>query len=229
MSNQIHPSAVLGPGVELGENNIVGPFTVLSGPLRLGDGNWIGAGAVLGCPSEIRGGEHAAGWAQRATGQGVVIGNRNVIREGVTVQVGSVGPTRVGDDCYLMTKANVTHDVALGDQVTVSAGVLIGGHSQVGDDATLGLNAVLHQYSVVGPGAMIGMAAVVTRHVPPFALAFGNPARVRGVNQVLLRRLGLSDADIAEIEQELAGPGEPPDRLREQFAWFESAVASMPR
>ncbi len=229
MSNQIHPSAVLGPGVELGENNIVGPFTVLTGPLLLGDDNWIGSGTVLGCPSEIRGGEHAAGWKERATGQGVVIGSRNVIREGVTVQVGSVGPTLVGDDCYLMTKSNVTHDVTLGNQVTVSAGVLIGGHSQVGDGATLGLNAVLHQFTVIGPGAMIGMGAVVTRHIPPFALAYGNPARVRGVNRVLLRRLDLSDVDIDGIEDRLAESGEPPQRLIEQFGWFESAVAAMPR
>lgn len=183
--------------MELGRGNVIGPYTVILGPCRIGDDNWIGPHVVIGTPGEMRGGSHPAVWdGDRGTGE-TVIGNRNVVREFVTIQQGVVSSTRVGDDCYVMTKAHVPHDGVLGDRVTVSCSVMIGGHSVIGEGANLGLGAVLHQHLAVGAGAMVGMGSVVTRDVSPYAMAFGNPARTRGANRVGLERAGV-DADRIE-------------------------------
>lgn len=229
MANQIHPTAVIGPGVELGDDNIIGPYATVYGPTMLGDGNWIGPHACIGTPGEMRGGAHPAGWDENPGGAGISIGSRNIIREFVTVQAPHEAKTVIGDDCYVMTKAHVPHDGVLEDGVTVSCGVLIGGHSIVGARANLGLNAVLHQRMVVGPGAMVGMAAVVTRPVPPYATAFGTPARVRGANVRGMERAGLATA-VAEGLTKAYQNGTSLDTVagaETLSAWYENAQRSV--
>jgi UDP-N-acetylglucosamine acyltransferase len=199
VGNEVHHTATVGPHVELGEGNYVGPHAVLAGAIRLGDDNWIGAGTVIGAPPEIRDFPHAPSWTEHLPEFGVEIGHRNVIREMVTIQHGSRRPTRIGNDCFLMTRTYAAHDVHLEDTVTTSAGVSLAGHVQVGSLANLGMGALVHQFRVIGAGVMIGMGAVVTHNVPPFAKAFGNPTRIHGANLIGLRRLGLDDETVALI------------------------------
>lgn len=228
--NRIHPTAIIGPGVELGRDNVIGPYAVILGPARIGNGNWIGPHVAIGTPGEMRGGPHVAAWDGEMRGGGTVIGDRNVIREFATIQAPDVSQTIVGDDCYIMTKAHIPHDGQLGSNVTVACSVLIGGHGKVGDNANLGLGAVLHQGLVVGPGAMVGMGAVVTRNVPPFAIFFGAPARIHGANRVGMQRTGISEASIAATQLAFEA-GETPSGT--EFAdlawaldWFDTAVRS---
>lgn len=195
MSNRIHPTAVLGGGVELGSDNVIGPFAVVVGPCRIGNGNWIGPHTSIGTPAEDRDGPHPAGWYGEQAGAGVVIGDRNRIREYVSIHQGTWRPTRLGDDCYLLSRSHAGHDVWLGDEVTLACNAQLGGHTEVWSHATLGLGALVHQRGRIGPGAMIGMGAVVRGEVPPFTVAVGSPAKVSGLNEVGLRRLGCPDAD----------------------------------
>ena len=108
--------------------------------------------------------------------------------------------TRIGDDCYIMTKAHVTHDGEIGDRATISCSVMIGGHTIVGEGANVGLGAVVHQRRVIGAGAMVGMGSVVTKDIPPFSMAYGSPAAVRGANVVGLRRADYEEDVIAAID-----------------------------
>ena len=186
--NRIHPTAIIGEGVQIGQRNVIGPYVVVLGPCVIGDDNWIGPHVAIGTPGEMRGGPHPAGWLGEDGVGPTLIGNRNVIREFVTIQQGNVGTTRIGDECYVMTKAHVPHDGVLGDRVTVSCAVLIGGHTVVGDGANLGLGTVIHQHLAIGAGAMVGMGSVVTKDIPPYVLGFGSPALVRGANVVGLKR-----------------------------------------
>jgi UDP-N-acetylglucosamine acyltransferase len=122
-----------------------------------------------------------------------------VIREYVTVHQPADDTTRIGDRCYLMSYAHVPHDATLGDAVTLSNSAQLGGHTIVGDNANIGLSAVVHQRLAIGGGAMVGMGSVVTKHVPPFAVVYGNPARLAGANRVGLQRAGFSDDVIAAV------------------------------
>ncbi|MEV4410525.1 UDP-N-acetylglucosamine acyltransferase [Catellatospora sp. NPDC049609] len=228
--NRIHPTAFIGPGVTLGTGNVIGPFAVLLGPLVIGDDNWIGPHACLGTPGEIKGNEHGAAWDAPNEGPGIVIGSRNTLREYVAVHQGSHNPTTIGDDCFIMNKSSIPHDARLENHVTMAPSVLIGGHVWVGEGATLGINTVVHQRRVIGPGAMIGMGSVATRDVPPYAMAFGNPTRVRGVNKVGMSRRGVAPDAVQELAELYAKedfePQELPEALTAAFTWFRETLAT---
>ncbi|GAA1650459.1 UDP-N-acetylglucosamine acyltransferase [Catellatospora bangladeshensis] len=230
--NRIHPTAIIGPEVELGTGNVIGPYSVLLGPLRVGDGNWIGPHVSIGAPAEIRGGAHPAAWDEPGEGPGITIGDRNTFRDFVCVHqpsAGSPAGTVVGSDCYIMNKVYIPHDAQLGDAVTIASSVAMGGHVKLGDGVNLGLNSTVHQRRIVGPGAMVGMGSVITRDVPPYAKSFGNPARVRGVNTVGMSRAGIPAEAIEALVDLYAkddfSPEHIPAGLERAFTWWQSATA----
>ncbi|WP_308796725.1 acyl-ACP--UDP-N-acetylglucosamine O-acyltransferase family protein [Agromyces silvae] len=205
MSNRVHPSAIVGERVRLGSGNTIGPFAVLMGEVELGDDNWIGAGVVIGATPEIRSVPHPAD--ALGAGRGVRLGSRNVVREYAQVHAGSEAPTVVGDDAFIMNQVYIAHDCSLGDGVTLASSVLLAGHVRIGSHANLGLGTSVHQRRSVGDGAMVGMSSTVTRDIPPFAKAYGNPARVRGGNVVGGTRLG-GRAETAEAVDRAYAAGE---------------------
>lgn len=159
MANNIHPTAVIGPNVTMGNNNYIGPY------------------CVIGMP-----GEHREKWG---TDKGVVIGDGNVITGHVTIDSGIEEHTIILNDCFIMKHSHIGHDARIGDSVTISCGAKIGGHAVVDQHATIGLNAVIHQFNQIKEWAMIGMGAVVPKKVSIKAghTYVGNPARCIGVNR----------------------------------------------
>ena len=222
MANRIHPTAIIGDGVEMGSGNVIGPYVVVEGPCVLGDDNWVGPHATLGMPAQIRGARERP-VTPPTEARGVSIGNGCVIREYASVHQGHAAITEVADDCYLSTGSNVPHDAKIGTGCTLSAGVQIGGHTILQAGVNVGMAAVIHQFSTIGQHAMIGMQAAVTRDIPPFALAYGVPAVVRGANRVAMSRNGLDDAVIAAVEQHLLAQRpleDVPGEVRDAFASF---------
>ncbi|GAA1405550.1 DapH/DapD/GlmU-related protein [Oerskovia paurometabola] len=193
VAEKIHRTASVGPGVELGQDVVVGPYAVLTGPMTVGDRTWIGAGAALGGPPETKSARMNSAWVGDLDHAGVVVGADVVVRENAVVHQGTWRPTVVGDGVWLMNRSYVAHDVEVGESAVLSAGVSVGGHVTIGARANIGLNASVHQRRVVGPGAMVGMGTALARDVPPFALVYGSPARLEGVNAHLLRLCGYSD------------------------------------
>jgi UDP-N-acetylglucosamine acyltransferase len=152
---------------------------------------------VIGSPPEITSASQNLAWDGELEHHGVVVGDGVVIRETSTIQQGSRAPTIIGAGSWLLSRTYVAHDCVLGPGVTTSAGVSLGGYARIGEAANIGMNATVHQRRSVGTGAMVGMSSAVTRDVPPFAKAFGVPARVRGANTVGMIRSGF-DHEVAE-------------------------------
>ena len=198
--NRIHHTAVVGAGVEMGSGNVIGAYAVLLGPMRLGDGNWIGPHVVLGTPPEVRGIDHGTELGG-GSGNGVEIGDGNVIREYTTVHQGHYAVTHLGNRCVLMNRVYIAHDGMVAEGVTMASGTSLGGHVHIGASANLGMGVVVHQHRVIGPLAMVGMGSVVTRDLPPCSLSYGNPCRVRSANRVGLRRAGVPSAVVDAVDR----------------------------
>jgi UDP-N-acetylglucosamine acyltransferase len=226
VTNRIHPTAVLGPQVELGSGNVIGPFCVLQGPVVIGDDNYLASHVSIGGAAEVRGHRFEPSWEEPFDGNGVTIGSRNVFKEFVAVNGGWATQTELGDDGFFMGLAHLNHDVAVGDEVTVSGSAVVAGHVTIEDGANLGLGVTVHQRRTIGAGAMIGMQAAVTRDLPPYVVSAGVPARPLRLNTYRLTRLGVPDEAHAQLEAVLLRGSRDladlPDPLRPAIeAWLD--------
>ena len=229
--NNIHPSAFVGPEVKLGINNIIGPNSVLLGPLEIGDDNWIGPGVTIGTPPEVRTAPHLAIWSEADDSRPTIIGSRNIIREGVSIQRSNYRQTTVGSDCFIMSRAYIAHDCVVEDNVTISANVSLAGHCHIQQKATLGLASTFHQFSVVGTGAMVGMSSAVTKDVPPYAMFFGVPGVIRGANTRGMAAHGFDAACVSDWDESLMQYGykawSQNTKLNELFESWLNAVTKV--
>lgn len=196
---RISPHAFIGPKVQLGMDVSVGPGAVILGPCVIEDRVWIGPGAQIGAPPEMSDHRQNAAWAGDLDHAGVRIAAEAVIREGAVIHQGSYRATTVGAGSWVLNRAYLAHDVLLGAQSTVSAGVSIGGHCVIGDRVNIGMNASVHQRRFIGAGCMIGMGTPVNRDLPPYVKAYGSPARIQGLNIVGMQRQGIHEAEIESL------------------------------
>ena len=157
MANKIHPTAIIGHNVILGDNN------------------YIGAYCIIGDTAE-----HKQYWNTKPNK--VIIGSNNIITGLVTIDAGTEQATYIGDNCFIMKHAHVGHDCTINNNVTISCGAKIGGHSVIGEKSNIGLNAVLHQFSKVQVGCMIGASAFFKGESEPYTKYAGVPAKSLGQN-----------------------------------------------
>jgi UDP-N-acetylglucosamine acyltransferase len=199
----IHPAAIVDRRAELADGVRVGPGCVIEGPVSIGAGTeliahvHIRGPAVVGCENVIYPfvciGFEPQDRKYRGQTAGVVIGDRNLLRESFTMHCASQDehPTRIGDDNFLMTNSHIGHDTVLGSRCTLASGALIGGHCQVFDDVNLGGNGALHQFCRCGRLSFLGGISAVAKDLPPFTMASG-VNNVIGLNLIGLRRGGVS-------------------------------------
>ena len=188
--------AVIGAGVVIGANTIVGPHAVVQGPTRIGADNRIFQFASVGSAPQDK---KYAGEPTR-----LEIGNRNLIRECVTLNRGTVqdeGVTSIGDDNLFMAYSHVAHDCRVGNKCVLANNATLGGHVQLGDWVIMGGLSAVHQFCKVGAHAFIANNAAVTRDVPPFVMAVGQPAAAHSVNAEGLKRRGFTPEQIRNIRQ----------------------------
>jgi UDP-N-acetylglucosamine acyltransferase len=223
---QVHPSSQVDPQAELADDVVIGPGCVLEGPVRVGAGTrligavWLAGTVTIGrdnvlYPQTCIGFEPQDRKDRGATA-GVAIGDRNVLREGVTIHrsTDATRPTRIGHDNYLMTHSHLAHDVALHDRVILASGAMVGGHAEVFDGVNLGGGSAVHQHARLGRLAFVGGLGAVSRDLPPFCLA-GRDRVVNGLNRVGLRRAGIGRPAI--------------DRLRKAFDVLYRQRHALPR
>ncbi|MEO0405811.1 MAG: acyl-ACP--UDP-N-acetylglucosamine O-acyltransferase [Cyanobacteria bacterium P01_A01_bin.135] len=207
MTTLIHPTAVVHPGAQLHPTVRVGPYAVVGEQVKVGAGTVIGAHVVLdGCTdigdrNEIFPGAAIGLEPQDLKYDGAVslvkIGHENRIREYVTINRATQAneATVIGDRNLLMAYVHVAHNCVIENHTVIANAVSLAGHVHIESRAVLGGMTGIHQFVHIGQLAMVGGMARVDRDVPPFMLAEGNPCRIRGLNQVGLRRAGLTQSD----------------------------------
>jgi len=188
--------SVIGAGVEIGEGTTIGPHVVVEGTTRIGRDNRIFQFASIGAiPQDKKfGGEDSQ----------LIIGDRNVIREFVTLNRGTAeggGATRIGNDNWIMAYAHVAHDCTVGNHTVFSNNATLAGHVTVGDYAILSGFAGIHQFCRIGAHAFIGMGCLVNGDVPPFVMVAADYGRPRGINSEGLKRRGFDADRIAAIKR----------------------------
>ncbi|HTV98046.1 MAG TPA: acyl-ACP--UDP-N-acetylglucosamine O-acyltransferase [Steroidobacteraceae bacterium] len=193
---EIGPFSIVGPDVEIGTGTWVGPHVVIKGPTRMGANNKIYQFASIG--------EDPQDKKYRGEVTHLEIGDRNVFREAVTVNRGTVtgsGVTRIGNDNLFMAYAHVAHDCRLGDQIILANCATLGGHVDIGDWAILGGLCAAHQFTRIGAHAFIAHSAGVTRDVPPYVMAVGDPAVPHSINVEGLKRRKFTEQQIRNIRR----------------------------
>lgn len=212
-SAEIHPSAIISPGASLGKNVSVGAFAIvgegcevgddcviapramLERNVKLGRNVKIGVGSILGGePQDLKfGGEETT----------VEVGEGTTIREYTTINRGTTHSfkTTVGKNCLLMSYVHLAHDCQIGDGVILSNVVQLAGHVVVDDKAIIsGLTAV-HQFVRIGRHSFIGGCSRVSKDIPPFLKAVGNPVKLYGLNTIGLQRHGFSEEVLRELKR----------------------------
>ena len=193
---QIGPYCVIGAGVRIGKGCRVHSHAVITGRTTLGEGNVIFPFATIGdTPQDLK---YKGEPSER------LIGNRNTIREYVSLNPGTTGGgmvTRVGDQNLLMMQCHIAHDCLLGDRNVVANGATLGGHVVIEDFVIVGGLVGIHQFVRIGTGAILGAGSMVSKDVPPYCNATGDRAKLHGLNLEGLKRRGFDKTVIALLRK----------------------------
>jgi UDP-N-acetylglucosamine acyltransferase len=213
MPAKIHPTAIVEPTVELGDDVQVGPFAFIGGQVRIGAGTTIHHHAsvegntVLGERCEVFPycsiGAKTQDLKYKGGNPGVRIGDRNVFREYVSVHAATFDEqfTIIGSDNTILAYSHVAHDCILGNHIVASNAVGIAGHVIVEDHVTFGAMSGVHQFCRIGAYAMVSAYTKVVQDVAPFFIADGQPAVIRSLNKVGLERKGFTAEQLDRVKQ----------------------------
>jgi len=183
----IGPYSIIGPDVVIGADTTIGPHVVINGPTHIGSDNKIFQFASIGdAPQDKK----YAGEPTR-----LEIGDRNTIREFVTINRGTVqdqGVTVLGSDNWIMAYVHIAHDCRIGDHTIFANNASLAGHVRIGDYVILGGFTLVHQFCSIGSHALTAFGSGISMDVPPYVTVGGSPARAHGLNMEGLRRRGFS-------------------------------------
>lgn len=212
MNVNIHKTAIVEDGAEIGEGTEVGPFSIIGKNVRIGKNVKIASNVVIRGNVEIGdscdvyefcvlGGkpQHTKHFENGTT---LKIGKNNIIKEYVSINIGTPETnhgTLIGDNCFIMNHTHFGHDCVLGNEVTAAPGSVFGGHVEIEDFAFISGLVAIHQRCKVGRYAMIGGCSKVVDNILPFALSGGNPCVISSLNKLGLTRRGFTKQQILEI------------------------------
>lgn len=211
---RIHPTAIIADGATIDSTSIIGPYAIIGSHVQLGSRCEVGSHAVIEGHTTIGNDNHVhhhaiiGGPPQDLKYDGsntrLTIGDGNQFREFCTIHRGSQhggNGTIIGSNNLIMAYAHVAHDCILGDQIILANSVALAGHVEIGDYAVLGGLSAVHQYTRIGTGVMLSGGSMATQDVPPFLIAQGDRARLRGLNRVGLRRQNTPSEVISALHQ----------------------------
>lgn len=193
---EIGPWTIVGPGVEIGSGSVIASHVVLKGPTKIGANNKIYQFSSVG--------EDTPDMKYKGEPTWLVIGDNNVIREGVTIHRGTVqdrGETTIGDNNLLMAYVHVAHDAVIGNNCILVNNASVAGHVQVADWAILAGYTLVHQFCHIGAHSFCGYGSHISKDVPAYVTVNGQPAEAKTVNVEGLRRRGFSADAITAIRR----------------------------
>ncbi len=210
---QIHPTAIVDSGAELGAGTVVGPYCIIDGKVVLGRECWVQHHVTLSGP--MRAGARNRFYAYCSIGQQtqdlkyrgeptfLEIGNENTFREFCTVNRSTTaeGKTRIGNCGNFLAYSHIGHDCNIGNSVIFSNNGTLAGHVQIGDHAIMGGLTAVHQFCRIGRFAITGGCSKIVQDIPPFMIADGNPAGIRGINLVGLERNSFAPESVKLIKE----------------------------
>jgi len=210
---QIHQTAIVDPTAELGTGTVIGPYCVIGPEVVLGSSCWLQHHVTLCGPT--RAGLANKFYAYCSIGQQtqdlkyqgeptyLEIGDENTFREFVTVNRSTTGEgkTKVGSRGNFLAYSHIGHDCTVGDEVVFSNNGTLAGHVQVGDNAVMGGLTAVHQFCRIGHFAITGGCSKIVQDVPPFMIADGNPAKIRGINLVGMERKGVPPETVKLVKE----------------------------
>ena len=232
---EIHSTAIVEAGAELGATTTVGPYAIIGAGVKLADGVKVHGHVVIGGQTAIGEGCEIFPFASvglppqdkkyRGELSRLEIGKNCVIREHVTINPGTEGGgllTRIGDECLLLVGAHVAHDCLIGNHVILVNYATLGGHCRIDDYAILGGLSAVHQYVRIGESGFVGGMSGIENDVIPFGSAIGNRAELGGLNIVGLTRRGFSREAIHTLRRAYRTLFGPEGTLKERLADVES-------
>jgi len=190
----IGPYSIVGPNVEIGTGTVVQAHVVLDGHTSIGKNNQIYQHCSIGTPPQDL--------TYKGEPTRVEIGDNNIFREYVSIHRGTIkdkGVTSLGNDSLLMAYVHLGHDVVFGSNCVIANSTNLAGHVKIGDRVTIGGGTQISQFVSIGRGAYIGGATAIDRDIPLFCTAYGNRARLKGINIIGLRRQGYSKQEVTEV------------------------------
>ena len=231
----VGPWSIIGPDVEIGEGTVLGPNVIIKGPTRIGKHNRVFQFSSLGEDTPDR--------KYKGEPTRLVIGDHNIIREGVTMHRGTIqdrDETTVGDHNLIMAYAHIGHDSVVGNHCILVNNTALAGHVHIGDWAILSGYTLVHQFCHIGAHSFAGMGSAIGKDVPAYVTVSGNPAEARSMNFEGLRRRGFSAESIQAlrrayktvyrqgltIEEALAELAEPSLQFPEVAVFRDSIQAS---
>jgi len=212
MATQLHPTAIVESGAQLGADVVLGAYAFVGAGVTLGDGTRlhhhasVEGNTVLGAQCEVFPYACLGGKTQdlkfKGGNPGVRIGARNVFREYVTVHAATNDGeyTRVGSDNVLLASCHVAHDCTLGDHIVMSNGAMLAGHVSIEDHVVIGGYGGIHQFCRVGTFAMLSATAKLVHDLPPYFIADGTPAEIRAINRIGLERNGFTPEQLERVK-----------------------------
>ncbi|ATX82334.1 acyl-[acyl-carrier-protein]--UDP-N-acetylglucosamine O-acyltransferase [Mariprofundus ferrinatatus] len=215
MSPQIHPTAIVDAGAEIGDGVSIGPYSIVGANVKIGNNCELMSHAVVTGNTTM--GEGNRVFPFSSIGQipqdlkyhgepsEVIIGDNNQIRENVTINAGTEGGgmvTRIGNNNLLMAYTHIAHDCILGNNIVLANCATLAGHVEVDDQAIIGGLSAIQQFVRIGKLAMIGGMSGVTKDVAPYCLlAGGYRAGLSGLNLVGLKRKGFNASQVGRLKE----------------------------
>jgi UDP-N-acetylglucosamine acyltransferase len=210
----IHPTAIVSPGAELGAGVRVGPYAMVGPHVRVGEGTEIMGHAVVDGWTEIGRGARIFPFASvglppqdlkyKGEKSTLTIGDGTTIRETATLHPGTAGgggSTTVGSNTLIMVGVHIAHDCHIGNRVIVANATHLGGHVTIEDAAVIGALSAVHQFGRIGTMAMSAAGSMVGQDVPPYCTVHGDRATLVGLNKIGMARNGLDEARIEAVKQ----------------------------